>query len=203
MYSLHAQLLLNNLTLLASLRQSDLIGASAVSFPHSSALHWGATPNKNLNKNINAPCKHVKSHGSWAEIKDHRNVPYAQKAYFSKMLCTYLFTSLFVSISLPDRCGISRRWLNSILITQVHLVLGTIKGQSTMCSFVTQHNATEVSSFEGACNWHADCRNVHQSCCQRMLPHVWHCVGEQVCWCKHCEQCATWWRWGYGMGRQA
>ncbi len=22
-----------------------------------------------------------------------------------------------------------------------------------------------VASFEGACNWHADCRNVHQSCC--------------------------------------
>ncbi len=31
-----------------------------------------------------------------------------------------------------------------------------------MCSFITQHNAT---NFEGACNWHADCRNVHQSCC--------------------------------------
>ncbi len=34
-----------------------------------------------------------------------------------------------------------------------------------MCSFITQHNATDVGSFEGACNWHADCRNVHQSCC--------------------------------------
>ncbi len=34
-----------------------------------------------------------------------------------------------------------------------------------MCSFITQHNATNVASFEGACNWHADCRNVHQSCC--------------------------------------
>ncbi len=34
-----------------------------------------------------------------------------------------------------------------------------------MCSFMTQHNATNVASFEGACNWHADCRNVHQSCC--------------------------------------
>ena len=37
-----------------------------------------------------------------------------------------------------------------------------------MCSFVTQHNATDVSSFEEACNWHADCRNFHQSCCQRI-----------------------------------
>ncbi len=34
-----------------------------------------------------------------------------------------------------------------------------------MCSFITQHNATDVASFERACNWHADCRNVHQSCC--------------------------------------
>ncbi len=34
-----------------------------------------------------------------------------------------------------------------------------------MCSFITQHNVTDVASFEGACNWHADCRNVHQSCC--------------------------------------
>ena len=31
-----------------------------------------------------------------------------------------------------------------------------------MRSFVTQHNAKDVSSFEGACNWHADCRNFHQ-----------------------------------------
>ncbi len=34
-----------------------------------------------------------------------------------------------------------------------------------MCSFITQHNATDVASFEGVCNWDADCRNVHQSCC--------------------------------------
>uniref|UniRef100_A0AAZ3RAE9 Tc1-like transposase DDE domain-containing protein n=1 Tax=Oncorhynchus tshawytscha TaxID=74940 RepID=A0AAZ3RAE9_ONCTS len=52
-----------------------------------------------------------------------------------------------------------------MIITQVHLVLGIIKIHSNMCSIVTQHNAT-VSSFEGACNWHADCRNVHQSSCQ-------------------------------------
>ncbi len=34
-----------------------------------------------------------------------------------------------------------------------------------MCSFITQHNATDVANFQGACNWHADSRNVHQSCC--------------------------------------
>ncbi len=28
-----------------------------------------------------------------------------------------------------------------------------------MCSFITQHNATDVASFKGVCNRHADCRN--------------------------------------------
>ena len=31
-----------------------------------------------------------------------------------------------------------------MIITQVHFVLGTIKDHSKMCSFVTQHNATDV-----------------------------------------------------------
>lgn len=34
-----------------------------------------------------------------------------------------------------------------------------------MCSFVTQHIATDVASFEGVCNLHADCRKVDQSFC--------------------------------------
>ena len=37
----------------------------------------------------------------------------------------------------PDRCGISRSWLNSMTITQVHFVQGTIKHHSKMGSFVT------------------------------------------------------------------
>ncbi|ROI47935.1 Transposable element Tc1 transposase [Anabarilius grahami] len=40
-----------------------------------------------------------------------------------------------------------------MIIAQVCLRLATIKGQSKMCSFITQHNATDVASFEGACNW--------------------------------------------------
>ncbi len=52
-----------------------------------------------------------------------------------------------------------------MIIAQVCLRLATIKGHSKMCSFITQHNSTDVACFEGACNWHADCRNVHQSCC--------------------------------------
>ncbi len=37
-----------------------------------------------------------------------------------------------------------------------------------MCNFFTQHNATDVASFEGACNWHADCNNVPQICCREL-----------------------------------
>ncbi len=58
-----------------------------------------------------------------------------------------------------------------MIIAQVCLRLATIKGHSKMCSFITQHNATDVASFEGACNWHADCRNVHQSCCREFNVH--------------------------------
>ena len=86
--------------------------------------------------------------------------------------CVYILVSRHFSIAKIihslDRCGISRSSLNRMIITQLHLVQGTIKGNSKMCSFVTQHNATGVSSFEGVCNWHADCRKVHQSCFQRV-----------------------------------
>ena len=61
-----------------------------------------------------------------------------------------------------------------------------------MCSCVTQHNATDVSSFEGVCNWHADCRNVHQSCYQNWMFADVNIVNS-----------APWWQWGYGMGKQA
>ncbi len=55
----------------------------------------------------------------------------------------------------PNQYGDWKSWL-------LHRC-ATIKGHS-MCSFITQKNATDVTIFEGACNWHADCRNVHQSC---------------------------------------
>jgi hypothetical protein len=61
-----------------------------------------------------------------------------------------------------------------MIITQVHLVLGTLKGHSKMCSFVTQHNATDVSSF-------ADCRNFHQSGYQRIeLSFLYHVVLDNL-----------------------
>ena len=52
-----------------------------------------------------------------------------------------------------------------MIITQVHLVLRTIKGHYNVQSC---HTTLQMSQIEGARNWHADCRNVHQSCCQRI-----------------------------------
>ncbi len=88
------------------------------------------------------------------------------KAYFSQILFTNLSKYVLVNeiIHPPHRCGISRCWLDSVIFAQVCLRLATIKDHSNMCSFITQHNATDVTSFEGAWNCHADCRNVHQSC---------------------------------------
>ena len=100
-----------------------------------------------------------------------------------------------------------------------------------MCSFVTQHNATDGSSLEGACNWLADCRNVRQSCCTRFecyflylkqasnivlenfqpasqpqttcIASGWLVCGWAVCWCQCCEQSAPWWRWaGISYGQR-
>ncbi len=42
-----------------------------------------------------------------------------------------------------------------MISTQVCLGLLTIKGHSKMCCFITQHNATDGASFEGACSWRA------------------------------------------------
>jgi hypothetical protein len=77
-----------------------------------------------INKNINATCKVLDV--SWAETKDCRifYIPVSKHFSFAK------------KIHPPDRCGMSS-WLNSMIITQVHLVLGRIKGHTKMCSFVT------------------------------------------------------------------
>ena len=56
-----------------------------------------------------------------------------------------------------DSCGILRSWLNSLITTQVYLVLWTIKGHSKMCTFVTQHKSTDVSCFEGASQTQTTC----------------------------------------------
>ncbi len=65
----------------------------------------------------------------------------------SVLICVSEHFSFAEIIHPPHRCGISRCWLDSMIIAQVCLRLATIKGHSKMCSFITQHNATDVASF--------------------------------------------------------
>ncbi len=60
-----------------------------------------------------------------------------QKADFSQILFTNLSKSVLVNeiIHPPHRCGISRCWLDSMIITPVCLRLATIKRHYKMCSF--------------------------------------------------------------------
>jgi hypothetical protein len=119
-----------------------------------------------LNKNINATCKVlVPCFTNWNKITQICSIP--TKSFFLSSL-VHKFVNIPVSEHLffakiiypPDRCGISSSGLNSMIITQVRLVLGTIKGHWKMCCFVTQDNATDVK-LRVPCNCHADCRNVH------------------------------------------
>ena len=64
-------------------------------------------------------------------------------------------------IRVVSRASKHAQWVSMLAMQE----LATIKGDSKMFSFITQPNATDVSSIEGACNWHADCRNVQRSCC--------------------------------------
>ncbi len=107
-----------------------------------------------------------RSHFSWVDIKKSK----AFSTYTTGIFLSNFVHKVVKSVSVhtsplirrsakiihpPDRCGISRCWLNGMISTQVCLGLVTIKGHSKMCSFITQHNATDVAGFEGACNWHA------------------------------------------------
>ncbi len=76
-----------------------------------------------LTKIINATLFHELN----SKIED-----FTQKAYFSQILFTNLCKSVLVNeiIHPPHRCGISRCWLDSMIIAQVCLSLATIKGHS-------------------------------------------------------------------------
>ncbi len=97
------------------------------------------------------------------------------------LICVSEHFSFAEIIHPPHRCGISRCWLDSMVIAQVCLRLVTIKGHSKIYSFITQHNATDVASYEGACNWHADWRNVHHSCCRELNVHFSTISRLQIC----------------------
>ncbi len=89
---------------------------------------------------------------SWTELKDIRLVLCTQKACFSQILFTNLSVicvrehfSFGEVIQPPHRCGISRCWLDSMIIAQVCLRLAAIKGHSKMCSFTVSGGGGGVS----------------------------------------------------------
>ena len=109
-----------------------------------------------LNININATCKVLVSCFISLNKNSQKCSRHTKSVFISNIVhkCVYIPVSEHFSfakiIHPPDRSGISRNWLNSMIITQVHLVLGTIKGHSKMCSFITQHNATRCAKFWGS-----------------------------------------------------
>ncbi len=87
---------------------------------------------------------------SWTQIS--KTFLCTQKAYFSQILFTNLSKSVLVNeiIHPPHRCGISRCWLDSMIIVQVCLRLATIKGHSKMCSFTAlRGGGSENQSVSG------------------------------------------------------
>jgi hypothetical protein len=101
---------------------------------------FGKSTQRNCNEQARAneqkiQTQHIKcwSHVSRAEIKDPRNCPlfisdFVHKFVYIPVSERFSFAKI---IHPPDRCGISRSWLNSVIITQA--VLGTIKGHTTQC----------------------------------------------------------------------
>ena len=106
-------------------------------------------------------------------------------------------------------------------------MLGIIKRPLKSVQFL-HNNMPQMSQVEGACNWHADCKNVHQSCCQKLnvnfttisrlqrcfrefgstsnrphnrRPRVWRRVGKQFADVNVVNRVPHCWWWGYGMVR--
>ncbi len=76
-------------------------------------------------------------------------------------------TQFQFSVCMYCTCG---RIDNKARLDLTWLRLATIKATLKCAVYHTAH-ATDVASFEGACNWHADHRNVHQSCCHELNVH--------------------------------
>ncbi len=66
------------------------------------------------------------------------------------LICVSEHFSFAEIIHPPHRCGISKCWLDSMVIAQVCLRLVTIKGHSKIYSFITQHNATDCRKLWGS-----------------------------------------------------
>ncbi len=97
-------------------------------------------------------CNHNQNELYWPGMfthtrKDPRLFLCTQKAYFSQILFTNLSKSVLVSeiIHPPHRCGISRCWLDSMIIAQVCLRLATIKGHYKMCNVLSHSTMPQMT----------------------------------------------------------
>jgi hypothetical protein len=76
----------------------------------------------------------------WADIILNKNVKITDVFHTLKnILSSFVHNSFYIPVS--DHFSLAKiiHPPDSIIITQVHLVLGTIKGNSKMCSVVTTH----------------------------------------------------------------
>jgi hypothetical protein len=116
--------------------------------------------------------------------------------------CVHIFVYIPVSkhfslatiINPPDRCGISGSWLYSTIITQVHLMPGTIEGHSKMCSYVAQCQRYQV---EGACNWERESERRIPSQFYNWMPSTEMCLPHltQPLWIRVVGGCHNRHRW--------
>ncbi len=85
-------------------------------------------------------------HFSWAELKDVHKRPISLK-YCSQI---WICTSPLLRIHPPHRCGITRCWLDNMIIAQVCLRLATIKGRSKPITPLF-HNFHDILIYWGVC----------------------------------------------------
>ena len=107
-------------------------------------------------KNINATCKvSVPGFMSWNK-RSQKCFMCTKSVFLSNFVHKFVYIAVSEHFSFakkihpPDRCGISRSWLNSRIITQVHLVLGTIKGYSIKNVQIC-HKTQSHSEWVGLC----------------------------------------------------
>ncbi len=127
----------------------------------------------------------------------------------SVLICVSEHLSFAEIIHPPHRCGISRCWLDSMVIAQVCLRLATIKGHSKMCSFTGLWNVGSLL-FNG-CAKFLDIGRNWNTLSYMLIPNMlngWHV--RWVCWpCKNWdvfsfqELCTDpcnmrWWSWMNG-----
>jgi hypothetical protein len=150
-----------------------------------------------LNNNINGSCK-VLVPCFMSRNKRSQTFSIRTKSLFlSNFVHKFVYIPVsehfsFAKIIHPlDSCGISRSWLNSMIITQVHLVLGTMKGHTTQCHRYLKFWRSAIGMLTARMSTRAVARelNVNFSTISRIHPAPQPqtmskaLCGRVVCWC--------------------